>query len=179
MKFALDLKLAVGDTEMPVSALIDNLNAHRDSLPDVSELEGELVLTFNGKSKVGTEYSDPALRLVGGWLQKVPWVISGDTETVALRNSEHVYAFVPAGNGVEISFFEGDEAEIEEYVLDPTNVLLEDFAEQSIALGERMIQLVKAIDPELMQTNEDCKDLQRSLDEATTAWHDHQVHQRR
>lgn len=179
MKFALDCMIEVGDTRLTPAALLESIDQYRDNLPDVSSLEGVLLLSLDGTETTGTDYSDPILRLTGGWLRKVPWVIAGDTETVALRNSEHCFAFVPAGNGVEISFFEGDEAEIEEYVIDPTTVRLEDFVEASIGFGKRMIALVEAIDPTLLESNEDCQDLKASLDQATEAWHDYQVHQRR
>jgi hypothetical protein len=179
MKFSLDCKIEVGETTMSPAGLRGALDEHLEAVKEISTLEGELVLLIDGKPKVGAQYSDPILRLTAGWLRKVPWVIAGDTETVALRNSEHVFAFVPAGNAVEISFFEGDEAEIEEYLVDPTNVLLSDFAEASIAFGRLMLELVEAIDPEQLDANEDCKDLVASLDEASKAWHEYQVHQRR
>lgn len=179
MKFKIDCKIEVGSSTLAPEALAEQVAEHGDALKDISSLEGELVLSFDGEAYERMSYSDPILRLAGVWLRKVPWVISGDTETVALRNSEHCFAFVPAGNAVEISFFQGDEAGIEEYVLEPTNVRLDDFAEESIRLGKAMVALVRAVDASLLDTNEDCKDLVASLDEATTAWHDYQVHQRR
>jgi len=179
MKFALDCTVEVGETSSTPSALLESIDQHREALAEVSGLEGVLLLVLDGKQTTGADYSDPILRLAGTWLRKVPWVIGGDTETVALRNSEHCFAFVPAGNGVEISFFEGDEAEIEEYVIDPTTVRLEDFAEASIGFGDRVVALVEAIDPALLESNEDCQDLKASLEQAREAWHDYTVHQRR
>lgn len=178
MKFALDYTAEVGDDVLASATLLEQLDQHRETLTDVSAIDGGLSLVLDGKA-AEADYSDPLLRLVDGWLRKVPWVIAGDTETVALRNSEHCFAFVPAGDGVEVSFFEGDEAEIEEYIIAPTNVRLEEFAAESMKLGQRVLDMIKQIDPDLLTSNEDCKDLAASLDEASKAWHDYEVHQRR
>ncbi len=179
MKFAIDCQIEVGDTLVPSATLLDQLDDLRDDLGDVNLLEGKLVLTFDGQEGASAEYTDPIYRLVDGWLRKVQWIMAGDTETVVLRNSEHCFALVPAGTAVEISFFEGDAAEIEEYVLEPTNVLLTDYIQESIRFGEQVIGLIQALDSELLENNEDCKDLSRSLGEATTAWKKHLVRQRR
>src|SRR5687767_3789060 len=98
MKFALDCRIEVGDDHLNTSALLAKLDTYRDQVQKVGSLEGELILFFNSKP-TSLEFTDPVLRLVQGWLKKLPWVVGGDTETVALRNSAHCFAFVPAGNG--------------------------------------------------------------------------------
>ena len=55
----------------------------------------------------------------------------------------------------------------------------EDDVQIEVWLPGTLLQLVKAVDPELLQTDEDCKDLTVSLEEARKAWHDYQVHNRR
>lgn len=176
MRFSIDYTIDVGDATLSSSEIIAEIDKHRDelnALGDVGGITGELVLKFGERAAAG-EYNDPILRLVSKWLGKVTWVIAADTETVALRNSEHCYAFVPTGDGVEISFFEGDEAEIEEYVIEPTNVRLEEFVAESIKVGERLTDLVAALDESQLTSSEDCKDLVSALSEAREAWRKHE-----
>jgi hypothetical protein len=174
MNFALEFHLDVDGKATPLSAIIKNLDAHRAMLSDVHTIEGKLVLTFNGKATEAEDYSDPMLRLVDGWLRKVPWVLGGDTETVPLRNSEYCYAFIPTGNAVEISFYEGDSAEIDEYVLEPRTVLLDAYAPASLRLGNEVADLIRTLDATLLTKDEDCKDFMNNLNEANKAWREYQ-----
>lgn len=145
---------------------------------DLPTREGRLVLLLDGNDVFG-EYSEPVVRLLDSWLRKLPWVISGDTETVALRNTEQCFAFVPAAESVEVSFFHGSEAEIEDYVSEPLKVRLDAFVKECIDLGERVAAIVRAADPKLEHDNEDCRDMVNSLAEAKKAWHDYELHNRR
>jgi hypothetical protein len=178
MKFTLDLAFEVGDASLGLASLRQSLAAHRDLLTSPDALEGRLVLAFDGK-EAGTPYTDPLIRLVDLWLRKLPWIIGGDTETIALRNSEQCFAFVRTGASVEVSFFAGTEAEVDDYVMEPTVVRLEAFVDEVLRLGTRLLDLLEAIDSAWVQEVEAVRDLQTSFNEAKSAWHDHQVHQRR
>ncbi|MEO1174797.1 MAG: hypothetical protein AAFX94_22500 [Myxococcota bacterium] len=179
MKFELALTLLVDDDQpVGVDALIENPDAHKDDLSSMRSLEGRLVCSING-SEVSDDYSDPILRLAHLWLSKVAWVIGGDTETVALRDSERCFAFVAAGESVEVSFFNGTEEEIEDYIFEPTHVRLEDFAKQSIRVADELARLINAVDASLWESDEDCKDLKTSTEEAKKAWHNYEIHRGR
>lgn len=178
MKFTLDFSVDAADRSVNSASFLKEIDSHRSELSDVSTVEGRIVIRLNGNDVCG-EYSDPIVRLLDQWLRKLPWIIGGDTETVALRNSEACFAFVPAGESVELSYFQGSESEIEEYIVEPTTVRLEAFVTESIGAGDRLIQLVRAIDAGLLTSSEDCKDLQTSLAEAKRAWREHQLHNRR
>lgn len=178
MKFTLDFSVDAGDESVDSASFLKEIDSHRSELSDVSAIEGRIVIRFDGKDACG-EYSDPIVRLIDQWLRKLPWIIGGDTETVALRNSESCFAFVPAGESVELSYFNGSETEIEDYIFEPTTVRLEGFVNQSIAAGDRLVETIKAIDASLLQGSEDIKDLQTSLGEAKRAWREHQLHNRR
>lgn len=179
MKFELVLKILVDDdTDAVIPDVIQNAESYKEALSSMHSLEGRLVCAINGKT-VSDDYGDPILRLAHIWLSKVAWVIGGDTETVALRDSERCFAFVPTGESVEISFFNGTEEEIEDYVFEPTHVRLEDFAKQSIRVGEELSELVSAVDSSLWESDEDCKDLKTSVEEAKKAWHDFEIHRGR
>lgn len=178
MKFTLDAHLDSGDTTLNATDFLARVDALADEVADISSHEGRLVLGFDGHETL-KEYSDPIVRLMDGWLRKLPWIIGGDTETVALRNSEQCFAFVPAGESVEVSFFTGTETEIEDDILEPTTVRLEAFVSESFKAADALVALIGALKGDLMQTNEDCKDLLLSLTEAKKAWHDYQLHARR
>ncbi|MEZ4273454.1 MAG: hypothetical protein R3C68_19065 [Myxococcota bacterium] len=178
MKFSIDYKIQLGDSEILGTVLEKDVASYREQLAEISSMTGEFVLHINNK-EAPADYADPLIKLADGWLRKLPWIIGGDTETVALRNSAQCFAFVPTGDGVEISFFDGDETEIEDYVMDPTNVRLEEFATESIRLGSRLLALAEAIDANLLESDEDCRDLGVSLEEARRAWKEYLVHQRR
>lgn len=178
MKFTLDAHLDSGDGVISASDFLARMDALREQITDISLHEGRLVVGFDGTEAL-KEYSDPLVRLMDGWLRKLPWIIGGDTETVALRNSEQCFAFVPAGESVELSFFTGSETEIEDYILEPTTVRLDAFVAESFAAAEAIVELIRGLDATLLQSNEDCKDLMTSLTEAQKAWHDYQLHARR
>lgn len=178
MKFSLEISLDAGDSTIDSASFLKDIVRYRSGVADISKLEGRVILLLEGKDVCG-EYSDPVLRLTDQWLRKLPWIIGGDTETVALRNSEHCFAFVPAGESVELSYFLGSETEIEDYIVDPSTVRLEAFVNESIRLGERMLEIVRAVDATLLESNEDCRDCTTSLGEAKRAWRDYLLHQRR
>ena len=178
MKLTLDLALDVGDTTLDVATVLQSLDTHREALLPLDAIEGRIVLQIDGQ-ETALPYSDPLVRLMDLWLRKLPWIVGGDTETVALRNSEQCFAFVPAGASVELSFFTGTEAEVEDYLLEPTVVRQDIFVAEVLRLGERLVELLTAIDAAALSSNEACRDLQTSLGEAKAAWHDHQLHQRR
>jgi hypothetical protein len=178
MKFTLDFNLDAGDSTPDSASFLAALDKHRGAISDISALEGRITVVLDGKDLCG-DYSDPIVRLIDQWLRKLPWIIGGDTETVALRNSEHCFAFVPASESVELSYFQGSETEIEEYVLDPVTIRLDTFVSETIRLGDRLVEIIKRFDAGLLDRHEDCKDLQTSLSEAKRAWREHQLHQRR
>jgi hypothetical protein len=63
--------------------------------------------------------------------------------------------------------------------LEPTTVRLEVFVSESIRIGESLMAVIKAVDANLIQSNEDCKDLVTSLSEAKRTWRQYLLHQRR
>lgn len=178
MKFALDFLIKVDEESIDSKTLLAKPDAYKASIAETAVLEGALVITLDGESHC-EEYIDPILRLGDQWIRKLSWVLGGDTETVAYRNTEHCFAFVPEGDSVEVSFFLGSETEVEEYVIEPTNVRLETFASESIRLCERILELLGKVSPAMLESNDDAKDLKNSLEEAKRAWRDYQLHNRR
>jgi hypothetical protein len=178
MNVELDFKIFIDEGPVDSSVVLANVGEHRDKLSDVGAMEGFVFLRVDGEEHVA-EVADPLLRLADQWVRKIPWVLGGDTETVAFRDSEHCYAFVPAGDSVEFSFFSGTETEIDEYVIEPFNIRLETFTTQSLKMGERLLDLVREIDASLLESDEDCRELTASLDEGHKAWRDHKLHNKR
>lgn len=177
MKVALDYRIRVDDTDVDSSTMLASIEKYRDALLQ-GPIEGAIVVMLDGEPHVG-EYHDPIFRLGAQWIRKLPWVLGGDTETVAFRNSEHCFAFVPAADSVELSFFLGSENEVEEYILEPSVVRLDAFAKESIRLCERLVAFARALDPAMLDTDDDCRELVASLEEGRNAWRDYQLHNRR
>lgn len=178
MKFSLQHRIRVGDDLKTVADLVADIDRYRDDLGDPSAWEGALVCTLDSKEYCD-ELFDPILRLSDQWIRKLPWIIGGDTETVQYRNSEHCFAFVPAGEGVEFSIYVGAEIEVEDYVLEPTTVRLDQFATESIRVVEALVGLVRSVDPALLETNDDAKELVSSFADGRKAWRDHQLRSQR
>ena len=177
MKLQLDFELELNDQPVAGEVVVGDLGTYKDSLSDIVTEQGRILLQVDGKGDCG-DYEEPLLRLVGQWLRKVQWIITGDTETIAFRNSEQCFAFVSTAGGVEVSLFEGTELEVEEYIIEPLTMRLETFVMASIAMGERMLKLVEAVDPALLESDEDCRDLKNDLDESKKAWHNFEIHKR-
>ena len=178
MKVAIDYRIRVDDAVLDSTTLAADLAKYREVLAKAATIEGAIVVVLDGEPHCG-DYFDPLFRLGAQWIRKVPWVLGGDTETVTFRDSAYCFGIVPAGDSIELSFFLGSETEVEEYVLDPATVRLDAFTKESLRLGERLIDLAKAVNPALLEDNEDCRDLVVSLDEARNAWRDYQLHNRR
>lgn len=178
MKFSLQHRIRVGDDTKPVAELLSNIDTYRDELRDPSTIEGAMVCNVDGVEYCADQF-EPILRLSDQWIRKLPWILGGDTETVQFRNSEHCFAFVPAGEGVEFSIYVGAEMEVEEYVLEPTTIRLDQYATESIRVVEQLVTLVKKIDPGLAETSDDARELVASLDEGRRAWREHQLRSRR
>jgi len=178
MKFSLQHRIRVGDDAKPVAELLSNLDKYKDELSDPSAIEAALVCNVDGVEYCADLY-EPIFRLMDQWIRKLPWIIGGDTETVQFRNSEHCFAFVPAGEGVELSIYLGAEMEVEEYVLEPTTVRLDQFATESIRAVEELMSLAKKVDPDVAESNDDARELASSLGEGRKAWREHQLRARR
>lgn len=177
MKFALDYQVDVGDATIDAAMLQSQLDQHRDTLSDVSQLYGAVRIILDGQVQ-DLDYADPLVRLADQWVRKIPWIISGDTETLALRDSEQCFAFMPTGDSVELSFYNGTESEVEDYVLEPTIVRAEVLVPEILRVGEEIVALVKSLDAGALESDEDCRDLATSVAEAQRAWKDHLRRQR-
>lgn len=180
MKLTLGLQFAIADGAdgaVEVTTLLKNPDQMKKlGAAGPRTWQGTILLRLDGKPHC-SEYVDPLLPLVEQWLLKVPWIIGGDTETVPLRNSTECFAFMPAGDGVELSMYEGDEQAIQSYVLEPVTIRLENFVTEVISVGDKIVSVLKGA--AVPQDHEDCRDFLTSLSEAQRAWKDHQVRQRR
>ena len=178
MKFSLDCIIRIAEQDYDFTTLVKSLTAVSGDNLYAKNWTGTLLLRIDGQ-EYARDIDDPVVRLLGQWLSKIPWILSGDTETVAFRNSEHCFAFVPAGDGVEISFYVGSDSEIEDYIFEPTTIRFDLFIKESLRIGDSLINCIKAADAQCLEKDEDCRDLRTALDEAKKSWRDYQVHQRR
>ena len=184
MKLQLSFELELDQGPVQGSDIASNIETHLEELKALPSLNGRIIIRLNGKDCCG-DYSEPLLRLLTHWTQKLQWIIGGDTETIPFRNSESCFAFEGAGDGVEFSYFEGSELEVETYIVEPTPVRLANLATESLSLAESVQKLIAAISAadadaaKALGADMDCRDLKIAIGEAKTAWHDHELHQRR
>ena len=178
MKVSLELHFLDEDAPVQPAEKLLNEPTLLEELGDIRYVEGRIHASFDDKP-IATEYEEPILRLVNQWVRRLQWIIGGDTESIAFRNSEECYGFVPLGDTVELCLFEGSESEVERYIIEPQTVRLADFVQTSIKMGETMLAIVKASDASLLESDEDCKELVSDLDEARRAWKDFELHGRR
>lgn len=176
MKFSLAIKIDTDGGAMALADIRANAADHADLMKDISAVEGALVVTVDGQSYC-EDLMEPIFRVAGTFIGKVRWVLGGDTETVPFRNSEHCFALAPAGESVELAFFVGNEMEVEEYVLDPTNIPFDVFVPVAISAMQELADLGAKLSPN-SRDNEDYSDLLVSLDETKAAWKDYQLHRR-
>tara|TARA_B100001287_G_scaffold268493_1_gene264822 strand:- start:47 stop:583 length:537 start_codon:yes stop_codon:yes gene_type:complete len=178
MKVSLELHFLNEDASVTSAEKLLNDNALLEDFDDIRYVEGRIQASFDD-DKIEVDYEEPILRLVNQWVRRVPWIIGGDTESIAFRNTEECYGFVPLGDTVELSLFEGSESEVESYLIEPHTVRLADFVATSIEMGETMLKVVKAVDASLLESDEDCKELVSDLEEARRAWKEFEMHGRR
>lgn len=178
MKVSLELHFLNEDASVTSAEKLLNDNALLEDFDDIRYVEGRIQASFDDEN-IEVDYEEPILRLVNQWVRRVPWIIGGDTESIAFRNTEECYGFVPLGDTVELSLFEGSESEVESYLIEPHTVRLADFVATSIEMGETMLKVVKAVDASLLESDEDCKELVSDLEEARRAWKEFEMHGRR
>ena len=178
MKVSLELHFLDEDAPVQPAEKLLNEPTLLEELGDIRYVEGRIHASFDDKP-IAAEYEEPILRLVNQWVRRLQWIIGGDTESIAFRNSEECYGFVPLGDTVELCLFEGSESEVERYIIEPQTVRLADFVQTSIEMGETMLAIVKASDASLLDSDEDCKELVSDLEEARRAWKDFELHGRR
>jgi hypothetical protein len=177
MKFSLDYKVSAQEGKVSSEQVLQNIDRYRGDLCPPEQLEGSLVLFLEGK-EVPLDYSEPLLRLMAVWLRKAMWAMGGDTETLALRNSEECFGLIPTGSSVEVSFFTGTEEEIEEFVLAPTKIQVSQLMTSSLSTAERLIAMLEKACGKVDE-DVDFQDLRIALGEARQAWRDKELHERR
>lgn len=145
-----DFVVYLGDPDeektIPSAEAIQKADEHKGALSFSEGVYGAIVVTKAGK-RIGELQPDPVIQLVTGFVRAVPFVLDGEPETSMLVESETGYMFEPSGDDILFSNFRGDAYEPDEYMIERETQPLDAFAEQSIAMGDRVVQLIKKIDP--------------------------------
>ena len=128
--------------------------------PDVY---GAVVLSRNGKELVPRR-PDPIFGLITSFVRAIPFVIDGEAEAVVLSESEHSFLLERSGDDVLVSFVAGDAYEPDEQLLQPTSVPLRRIGEQILAMGERLRDLLRALDPDVFERDDYSKSLLEFLE---------------
>lgn len=167
MKFTLEVFIAHGDKTVALSDLAKDKASCKAVFSKPDEVEGALIPYTNGKAAMEV-FSDPLLALLEQWILKLPWCLGGDTETVFLKNTEHAFGFEPMSESLQLSFYVGQGNEVDEYILEPVAIMLDQFCDASIAAVKKLLATIQDTAPEAMQAP-DVKTLQEATKEAERA----------
>lgn len=174
MKFALNIAIQDQEQAVYLGDLVKNLESAKKLFADLDNVSAAIIPVINGKP--GLEpYFDPMLPLMEQWLLKLPWILSGDTETIPLRNSEHIFGFEAVSEAVYLSVYLGDESEVETYVLEPVAIPAEYFCETSILASKQLVQLIELANPQGSAQNADMLTLKSALNDAEKALRDYKL----
>jgi hypothetical protein len=167
MKFGLEIRILHGDKDVNTDELAKSAELAQAVLASPDGIEGAIVPTTNGKAAMD-HFFDPLLPLLEQWMLKMPWCLAGDTETVFLKNSEHAFGFEPMSEALQLSFYVGQGNEVEQYVLEPLALSLENFCDESIKAVKQLVNLINKVRPGADQ-NGDVKTLKDAMQEADKA----------
>ena len=156
-----------GVPAMPSSKLVAEIDQHASRL-QASSLYGALTFTRGGKELVPRK-SDPILPLLTAVVRAVRYIIDGEPETALFGESEYGVLFEPTGDDVFISFFSGDPYEPDELLLQQAAIKVGKFAEQVIAMGERLKIILEKVDPVYWKEDDHARSLSDFLDESKEA----------
>jgi len=167
MKFGLEIEILHEDKDVNTRELAKNMELAQAVLADPDKLEGAIIPYTNGKPAMAA-FNDPLLPLLEQWMLKMPWCLGGDTETVFLKNSEHAFGFEPMSEALQLSFYVGQGNDVEQYILEPMALSLENFCDVSVSAVKQVLDLIVKVKPGSDQTG-DVKNLKDALAEADKA----------
>ena len=154
-----------GATAIASSKVLDKIDEHKSKLNFAEGVYGAITIEKNGKL-LGDRRPDPAMSLITSFVKAIPFLIDGEPERVLLAESEYGFLFEPAGDDVLVSHFAGDVYEPDEYLIEREAIPLETFADQVIAMGDRLVKMIKVCEPALLDNDDYSKTLLELLDMA-------------
>jgi hypothetical protein len=155
-----------GASTLPSAQAVQKSDDIKSKLSFGEGVYGAITIEKNGRA-LGDKLPDPAISLVTRFVRAVPFLIDGEPETALLSESEYGYMFEPSGDDVLISCYAGsDSVEPEEFLIEREPMPLESFADQSIAMCERLVQLIKKTEPEHLSKDDYAKTMLEFLDMA-------------
>ena len=96
MKVSLELHFLDEDAPPSPAEKLLNDAALLNDLDDIRYVEGRIQASFDD-TPIEATYEEPILRLVNQWVRRLQWIIGGDTESIAFRNSEECYGLFLLG----------------------------------------------------------------------------------
>jgi hypothetical protein len=174
----LDYVVFLGDPEdgaaaLPSAKLNTEFSKHSASLK-IDSLYGAMTFTRGGK-ELAPRKADPILPLITNVVRAVRYVIDGEPETALFTESECGLLFEPSGDDVYISFFLGDPGEPEKVLMAQTAIKVGKFGEQVVAMGDRLAELLKKIDPDFLENDDHGKSLRDFLKEGKESFRTFQL----
>jgi hypothetical protein len=168
MKFGLEILLTSEDKAIPLAELQKSLELAKTVCANPEKIEGAIIPMVASKPAM-EPYSDPLLPLLEQWLLKLPWLLAGDTETIPLRNQERTFGFETVSEVVDISCYLGTQNEVEEYILEPVQVPLEQLCESTIGAAKQLLRVLDQVDATFADRAADVRTLKEACVEAERA----------
>lgn len=147
----LDFVVYLGDPDagaafVPSAKAIEKSEEYKSTLKFSAGVYGAIVVEKSGKA-LAEKKPDPILPLVTAFVRSIPYLIDGEPESAVLTESECGFSFDPSGDEVLISCFVGDAYDPEEFLIEREPIALESFADQAVGMAERLVTLVKKVEP--------------------------------
>jgi hypothetical protein len=166
----LDFVVYLGDPEenakaVPSSQAVQKADEYKQQLNFNEGVYCAIVVEKN-KKELGERMPDPGIQLLTTFLRAIPFLIDGEPENALLSESEYGFSFEPSGDDILLSCFKGDAYEPDEYLIEREPIPLEAFAEQTIAMGERLVSLIKKLEPDHLTNDDYAKTMLEFLDMA-------------
>jgi hypothetical protein len=171
----LDFVVYLGDPDQGAKAIegaraVADFDQHRELLKFDKSVYGAVVLAKDGK-ELGERKADPILGLATKFVRALPYIIDGEPETALLSESDHGYLFERTNDDVLLSFFRGNDAFApDEYLIEQLSIPLEIFGSSVLAMGDKVIELLKKWDPKQYDADDYGKSLLEFLDVSKGAY---------
>jgi hypothetical protein len=176
----LDFVLYLGDpdegaAEIASQEVLKSADQHKAVLKFEDDVYGAICVVRGGKELLERR-PDPIVRLFTTLVRALPYLIEGEHESALLSESAAGFLLEPANDNVTMSVFSGSDAyDPEEFLLEGITMPLDDFGSQLLACCERLLEIMKKVDPRVLQNEGYGKDLAEVTKVGKDAFRDYRL----
>ncbi|MCK6550674.1 hypothetical protein L6R52_32855 [Myxococcota bacterium] len=164
----LDFVVYLGDPDqgaptLPSGKVLEKIEEHKSKLSFSDGVYAAITVEKNGR-QLADKKPDPVMQLMTAFVRAIPFVIDGEPEQALLSESEFGFLFEPTGGELFLSYFAGDAYEPDEYLVEHESIGVEQFADQVCAMADRLVSIIKKVDPDLIVRDDYAKTFVEILD---------------